>query len=157
MFVFSVFLALHLPRMGKKELILVLFLFDLCLFVVVCFLFLLVSVKGCGLWLWHSLNFSFTFFVCNLLPWRSIHVRKTVSMCHWLRQYVVSFHRLSHFSFAGVNWQIPNFFFTFWHHMGHIRSRYFPFANVPYECNVLTHNLFPTHGHFYCMYIFCYR
>ena len=46
---FSVLLALRLPRMGKRELILVLFvpLFDLCLFV--GFLFLLVSGKGCGL------------------------------------------------------------------------------------------------------------
>ena len=48
---FSVLLALRLPRLGKRELILVLFvrLFDLCLFGVVGFLFLLVSRKGCGL------------------------------------------------------------------------------------------------------------
>ena len=48
---FSVLLALRLPRLGKKELILVLFvrLFDLCLFGFVGFLFLLVSGKGCGL------------------------------------------------------------------------------------------------------------
>ena len=48
---FSVLLALRLPRMGKRELILVLFvrLFDLCLFGFVGFLFLLVSGKGCGL------------------------------------------------------------------------------------------------------------
>ena len=40
-----------LPRLGKRELILVLFvrLFDLCLFGFVGFLFLLVSGKGCGL------------------------------------------------------------------------------------------------------------
>ena len=46
---FSVLLALRLPRLGKRELILVLFehLFDLCLFGFVGFL--LVSVKGCGL------------------------------------------------------------------------------------------------------------
>ena len=51
-------LALRLPRLGKRELILVLFvrLFDLCLFGFVGFLFLLVSGKGCGLWLWHSLD-----------------------------------------------------------------------------------------------------
>ena len=44
-------LALRLPRLGKRELILVLFvlLFDLCLFGFVGFLFLLVSGKGCGL------------------------------------------------------------------------------------------------------------
>ena len=48
---FSVLLALRLPRLGKKELILVLFvhLFDLRLFGFVCFLFLLLSGKGCGL------------------------------------------------------------------------------------------------------------
>ena len=44
-------LALRLPRLGKRELILVLFvcLFDLCLFGFVGFFFLLVSRKGCGL------------------------------------------------------------------------------------------------------------
>ena len=62
---FSVLLALRLPRLGKRELILVLFvrLFDLCLF---GFLFLLVSGKGCGLWLWHSLDFYLTFFILSL-------------------------------------------------------------------------------------------
>ena len=61
---FSVLLVLRLPRLGKRELILVLFvrLIDLCLFGFVGFLFLLVSGKGCGLWLWHSLDFSLTFF-----------------------------------------------------------------------------------------------
>ena len=48
---FSVLLALRLPRLGKRELILVLFvrLFDLCLFGFVGFLVLLVSGKDCGL------------------------------------------------------------------------------------------------------------
>ena len=48
---FSVLLALRLPRLGKRELILVLFvrLFDLCFFGFVGFLFLLMSGKGCGL------------------------------------------------------------------------------------------------------------
>ena len=48
---FSVLLALRLPRLGKREIILVLFvrLFDLYLFGFVGFLFLLVSEKGCGL------------------------------------------------------------------------------------------------------------
>ena len=48
---FSALLVLRLPRLGKRELILVLFvcLFDLCLFGFVRFLFLLVSGKGCGL------------------------------------------------------------------------------------------------------------
>ena len=48
---FSVLLALRLPRLGNRELILVLFarLFDLCLFGFVGFLFLLVSGKGCVL------------------------------------------------------------------------------------------------------------
>ena len=61
---FSVLLALRLPRLGKRELILVLFvrLFNLRLFGFVCFLFLLVFGKGCGLILWHSLDFSLTFF-----------------------------------------------------------------------------------------------
>ena len=49
--VFSVLLALQLPHLGKRELILVLFvrLFDLRLFGFVGFLFLLVSGKGCSL------------------------------------------------------------------------------------------------------------
>ena len=61
---FSVLLVLRLPRLGKRELILVFFvrLFGLCLFRFVGFLFLLGSGKGCGLWLWHSLDFSLTFF-----------------------------------------------------------------------------------------------
>ena len=61
---FSVLLALRLPRLGKRELILVLFvrLIDLCLFGILGFLFLLMTGKGCGLWLWHSLDFSLTFF-----------------------------------------------------------------------------------------------
>ena len=48
---FSVLLALLLPRLGKRQLILLLFvrLFDLCLFGFVGFLSLLVSWKGCGL------------------------------------------------------------------------------------------------------------
>ena len=48
---FSVLLVLRLPRLRKRELILVLFvrLFDLCLFGFVGFLFLLGSGKGCGL------------------------------------------------------------------------------------------------------------
>ena len=48
---FSVLLALRLPRLWKRETILVFFvcLFDLRLFGFVCFLFLLVSGMGCGL------------------------------------------------------------------------------------------------------------
>ena len=48
---FLVLLALRLPRLGKRELILLLFvpLFDLCLFGFVGFLFFLMSGKGCGL------------------------------------------------------------------------------------------------------------
>ena len=48
---FSVPLALRLPRLGKRGLILELFvrLFDLCLFGFDDFLFLLVSGKRCGL------------------------------------------------------------------------------------------------------------
>ena len=64
---FSGLLVLRLPRLGKRELILVLFvgLFGLCLFRFVGFLFLLGSGKGCGLWLWHSLDFSLTFFTSS--------------------------------------------------------------------------------------------
>ena len=50
---FSVLLALRLPRLGKRELILVLFvhLIDLCLFGFIGFLFLLVSAEeGGGMW-----------------------------------------------------------------------------------------------------------
>ena len=49
--VFSVILALRLPRLGKRELILVFFvrLFDLCVFGFNGFLFLFVSGKGYGL------------------------------------------------------------------------------------------------------------
>ena len=56
---FSVLLALRLPRLGKRELIIVLFvrLFDSRWFGFVCFLFLLVSRKNCGF-----LDFSVTFF-----------------------------------------------------------------------------------------------
>ena len=56
---FSVLWALHFPRLGKRELILVLLirLFD----------FLLVSRKGCGLWLWHSLDFSLPFYTVHAL------------------------------------------------------------------------------------------
>ena len=48
---FSVLLALRLPRLGKRGLVLVLFvrMFDLCSFGFVGFLFLLESGKGCGL------------------------------------------------------------------------------------------------------------
>ena len=48
---FLILLALRLPRLRKRELILVLFvrLIDLCLFGLVGYLFLLVSGKGCGL------------------------------------------------------------------------------------------------------------
>ena len=50
-FILRVLLVLRLPRLGKRELILVLFvrLFDLCLFGFVGFLFLSGSGKGCGL------------------------------------------------------------------------------------------------------------
>ena len=67
---FSVLLVLRLPRLGKRELILVLFvrLFGLCLFRFVGFLFLLGSGKGCGLWLWHSLDFSLTYFTTPSFP-----------------------------------------------------------------------------------------
>ena len=65
---FSVLLALRLPRLGKRELILVLFvrLFDLYLFGFGGFLFLLVSGQGCGLWFWHSVDFFLTFVLYHM-------------------------------------------------------------------------------------------
>ena len=71
--VMKVTLPLRLPRLGKRELILVLFarLFGLCLFGFVDFLFLLVSGKGCGFWLWHSLDFSLSFFML-ISPYRNV-------------------------------------------------------------------------------------
>ena len=62
---FSVLLVLRLPRLGKRELILVLFvrLFDLCLFGFVGFLFLLGSGKGPGLFSYLVFFFFFFFFL----------------------------------------------------------------------------------------------
>ena len=63
-------LALRLPRLGKKELILMLFvrLFDLCLFGFVGFLFLLLSGKAavceCGTPWTFSLTFVFIIYKC---------------------------------------------------------------------------------------------
>ena len=67
---FSVLLVVRLPRLEKRELILVLFvrLFNLCLFGFVGFLFLLGSGKGCGLRLWHSPDFSLNFFFLVKIP-----------------------------------------------------------------------------------------
>ena len=97
---FSVLLALQLPRLGKRQLILVIFvcLFDLCLFGFVCFLFLLVSGKGCGLWLWHSLDCSLTFFyiwnsnIVWTIPGRATNTEHSLQMTpRWkskeIRQY----------------------------------------------------------------------
>ena len=66
---FSVLLALRLPRLGKRELILVLFvrLFDLCLFGFVGFLFLLVSGKGCACNCGTPWTFLLPFFVSVVL------------------------------------------------------------------------------------------
>ena len=77
---FSVVLVLRLPRLGKRELILVLFvrLFGLCLCRFVDFLFLLGPGKGCGLWLWHSPDFSLTFF---LSLWHSLVFSLTFFYC----------------------------------------------------------------------------
>ena len=60
---FSVLLVLRLPRLRKRELILVLFvsLFDLCLYGFVGFLFLLVSGKGCGVALLGLFSYFFFF------------------------------------------------------------------------------------------------
>ena len=78
---FSVILVLRLPRLRKRELILVLIvrLFDLCLFGFVGFLFLLWSGKGCGLWLWHSLDFSLTFFFLTHQCYISENTKKSTN------------------------------------------------------------------------------
>ena len=84
---FSVLLALRLPRLGRRELILVLFvrLFGLCLFGFVGFLFLLGSGNGCGLWLWHSLDFSLTIFhslvLCGYSAGRFV---VCLTLCHFV-------------------------------------------------------------------------
>ena len=71
---FSVLLVLRLPRLGKRELILVLFvrLFGLWLFRFVGFLFLLGSGKGCGL--------EPTITVKGHLPWK--HIRTLSRVVH---------------------------------------------------------------------------
>ena len=73
---FSVLLALRLPRLGNRELILVFFirLFGLRSFGFVCFLYLLLSGMGCGLWLWHSLDVSLTF--CFFTSVQQVHLRQ---------------------------------------------------------------------------------
>ena len=82
---FSVLLVLWLPRLGKRELILVLFvrLFGLCLFGFVGFLFLLGSGNGRSLWLWHSLDFSLTFFYLTLFLSFSLSVSLSFSFHHY--------------------------------------------------------------------------
>ena len=56
-------------RERERELILVLFvrLCALRLFGFVCFFFFFMSGKGCGLCLWHSLDFSLTFFLQDIV------------------------------------------------------------------------------------------
>ena len=67
---FSVLLVLRLPRLGKRELILVLFvrLFDLCLFGIFGFLFLLVVSEGLRFVIMALLDFFLTFFF-QLIYW----------------------------------------------------------------------------------------
>ena len=91
---FSVLLVLRLPRLGKRELILVLFvrLFGLCLFRFVGFLFLLGSGKGCGLWLWRSLDFSLTFFATFSKAAKYLIINWTVKVIlvmHNLRKWTI--------------------------------------------------------------------
>ena len=84
---FSVLLVLRLPRLGKRELILVLFvrLFGLWLFRFVGFLFLLGSGKGCGLLLWHSLDFSLTVFtLCCFVVYSTRRFVVCLSVCQFV-------------------------------------------------------------------------
>ena len=81
---FLVLLVLRLPRLGKRELILVFFvrLFGLCLFGFVGFLFLFGS--GAGLWFWRSLDFSLTFFVAHevlFIAWLAVKVCCVTGCC----------------------------------------------------------------------------
>ena len=91
---FSVLLALRLPRLGTRELVLVLFvrLFDLRLFGFVCLLFLLLSGKGCDLWLWHSLDFSHTHFF-HINSHASVRVR--VKMGESLANVSIKFYKVA--------------------------------------------------------------
>ena len=84
---FSVLLVLRLPRLGKRELILVLFvrLFGLCLFRFVGFLFLLGSGKGCGLWL------------CT--PWTFLLPFMCYISCYFFHYFASPFHRCSRTQF----------------------------------------------------------
>ena len=68
---FSVLLVLRLPRLGKRELILVLFVrfFGLCLFRFVGFLFLLGSGKGCVCDCGTPWTFLLPFLIDQLGPW----------------------------------------------------------------------------------------
>ena len=105
---FSVLLVLRLPRLGKRELILVLFvrLFGLCLFRFVGFLFLLGSGKGCGLLLWHSLDFSLIFFA-HMISW---------SACYCISWKWLSFFFFFFFFFFFVIWRfyvMPLSFYIF--------------------------------------------
>ena len=91
---FSVLLVLRLPRLGKRELILVLFvrLFGLWLFRFVGFLFLLGSGKGCGLLLWHSLDFSLTFFtLCCFVVYSTRLFVVCLSVSHFVLVFVSPF------------------------------------------------------------------
>ena len=89
----SVLLALNLPGLGKKKLILVLFvrLFDFCLFGFVGFLFLLVSGRGCGLWLWRSLGFSLTLFYYSLIV--DLRVYVLVKFLFWIDVWPISWQK----------------------------------------------------------------
>ena len=86
---FSVLSVLRLPRLGKRELILVFFLvFGLCLFRFVSFLFLLGSGKGCGLWLWHSLDLPLTFFFFFFfLVFFLIYIISFINNWYWLQSF----------------------------------------------------------------------
>ena len=96
---FSVLIVLRLPRLGKRELILVLFvrLFGLCLFRFVNFLFLLGSGNGCGLWLWHSLDFSITFFDTKLKVYRAVVLPTLLYGCEMWTVYQRHTKRLNQF------------------------------------------------------------
>ena len=97
---FSVLLALRIPCLGKRELILVLFvrLFDLRLFGFVCFLVILVSGKGCGYgtpW-----TFLLTFFK-DLIEWTFIKEVSLYLACNGRNAFFASEKHIIHTLWLG--------------------------------------------------------
>ena len=154
---FSVLLALQLPCLGKRKLILVLFvrLFNLCLFGFVGFLFFLVSGKDCGLRLCTHWTFLLPFFfLSHFSP--SVYLY-TVSTCYGhnssysfvliILKLCMCFFRIWRCA-CGSDIIVRSFFVTFFLHCGlshfsplYIDSWYFYFTEVwslfHFKCSVI--------------------